>query len=187
MTTSSAKSTTTCVVLTSLAFLLSLIAGGCAAENIEWAGIPDDASSATNNTAELNTALASLRPGDRLAIPNRTYWLAGGVHASGLVNATIQLDGTLRFLAGRKGWPVEAQVLCLSSCLRSVLQTYVLLPSFDSCPTSTDKTRTCVQKAILISNAVGLTLTSTGDGIVDGNGHSWWGYIQCELVVHAWG
>lgn len=32
--------------------------------------------------------------------------------------------------------------------------------------------------AITISNAAGLTLTSTGEGTVHGNGDSWWGYIQ---------
>ena len=133
--------------------LISLLiaAGTCVAAEIECSLTPDDPSSASNNTAALNAALSSMRPGDRLTIPNRTFWLAGGVYASGLVNATIQLDGTLRFLAGRKGWPTEP---CRS--------------------------KTCVKKAILIANVVGLTLTSAGDGIVDGNGASWWGYIQCE-------
>ena len=81
-------------------------------------------------------------------IPNRTFWLAGGVRAFGLVNATLRLDGTLRFLAERKSWPVEA-------CARNA-------------------NKRCVQKAILISDAAGLTLTSTGAGTVDGSGESWW-------------
>ena len=104
---------------------------------IEWTGMPDDPSAGTSNTRLLNAALAALHAGDTLAIPNKTFWLAGGVRAAGLVNATLQLDGTLRFLAGRKGWPVEA-------CRHG------------------NGTGTCVQKAILLANITGLTLTSSG-------------------------
>ena len=127
------------------------------AATIEWPGRPDDEGSASNNTAALNAALAALLPGDTLSIPNRTFWLAGGVRSTGLVNATLRLDGTLRFLAGRKGWPVEA-------C-------------------GHDRDKKCVQKAILIADARGLTLTSAGAGMVDGNGASWWGYIN--YLIHA--
>eukprot|EP00946_MAST-07B_sp_MAST-7B-sp1_P001580 g1580.t1 len=41
---------------------------------------------------------------------------------------------------------------------------------------------TCVQKAILIEHAAGLTLTSSGAGVIDGNGASWWGYYQ--YLIH---
>jgi len=34
-------------------------------------------------------------------------WLAGGVHAVNLHGVTLQLDGTLRFLPGRKEWPTQ--------------------------------------------------------------------------------
>ena len=37
------------------------------------------------------------------------------------------------------------------------------------------------QKAILLENARGLTLTSGGAGTVDGNGAAWWGAIQYLL------
>ena len=93
-------------------FLLMLICAlvdiAGAASTIQWTGRPDDQAAASNNTADLNATLATLKAGDTLLIPNRTFWLAGGVRAFGLVNATLRLDGTLRFLAGRKGWPVEA-------------------------------------------------------------------------------
>lgn len=133
-----------------LPFLLHL----STARIIYFAGVPDDGAAASNNTKSLNLALASLAPGDTLAIANHTFWLAGGVHATGLINTTIQLDGTLRFLAGREHWPVERYG---------------------------PKNETRVLKAILISNSVGLTLTSTGIGTIDGNGASWWGYAQYLL------
>jgi polygalacturonase len=120
--------------------------------SVEWTGHPDDPSAAASNTASLNAALAEIRAGGTLVIRDRTYWLAGGVRVAGLVNATLRLDGTLRFSVGRKGWPTE---VC-----------------------EHDANKTCVQKAILISDAVGLTLTSGGAGTVDGNGESWWGYLQ---------
>jgi hypothetical protein len=134
-----------------LALLLVLLDVG-ATSTIEWKGLPDDPAAAINNTALLNTALAELEAGGKLVIPNQTYWLAGGVKVAGLVNATLQLDGTLEFSIGRKGWPTE-------TCEH-------------------DSSKTCVQKAILIEDTVGLTLTSSGAGTVDGNGESWWGYVN---------
>ena len=134
-----------------LALLLVLLDVG-ATSTIEWTGRPDDPAAAAANTALLNTALAKLKAGGTLGIPNRTYWLSGGVHVAGLVNATLQLDGTLQFSIGREGWPTE---IC-----------------------EHDANKTCVQKAILISDAAGLTLTSSSAGTVVGNGESWWGYLN---------
>ena len=54
-----------------------------AASTIQWTGRPDDQDAASNNTANLNAALATLKSGDKLVIPNRTFWLAGGVRAEG--------------------------------------------------------------------------------------------------------
>ena len=90
----------------SLLLLLALLLSA-SGTTLNFSGIPDDEASALNNTVTLNVALASLLPGDTVAIPNKTFWLAGGVQAVGLVNATIVLDGTLRFPAGRKGWPTH--------------------------------------------------------------------------------
>ena len=117
---------------------VSAIAGASVADlhAIQWTGRPDDPAFASNNTRSLNAALAMLEPGSTLVIPNRTFWLAGGVRATGLINATVRLDGTLRFLAGRKGWPTEP---CGAN-------------------------RTCVVKAILLENVRGLTLASGGAG-----------------------
>ena len=121
---------------------------------INFNGIPEQEAEAYNNTNILNQALNSLIPGDTLIISNKTFWLSGGITVSGLQNNTILLDGTLRFLSGRKGWPTK--------------------------PCNANKT--CVQKAILISDVTGLTLSSSfGYGTVDGNGASWWGYVNYLL------
>ena len=147
------------LVVSLLQLVVSLLHLG-AAHVLKFGGVPDDKGSAHNNTATLNAALALLQPGDTLAIGKQTYWLAGGVKATGLVHATIQLDGTLRFLPGRKGWPTNP-------CVQH------------------GRNKTCVQNAITLENAAGLTLTSSGSGTVDGNGEPWWGYAQYLLHREA--
>jgi hypothetical protein len=74
---------------------------------IEWDGVPDVQSAGVDNTQTLIAEINLLRSGDTLQIANRTYWVAGGIYGTGLHNVTIQLDGTLRFLPGRKGWPTQ--------------------------------------------------------------------------------
>ena len=69
--------------------------------------MPGHESAGANNTRSLNAALAALQPFDTLVVPNKTFWVAGGVRATELHDVTIQLDGTLRFLPGRNGWPVQ--------------------------------------------------------------------------------
>jgi polygalacturonase len=122
-------------------------------------GTPGSKAHARNNTAILNAALLSLQSGDTLLIPNNnTYWLTGGVFASNLVNVTISLDATLKFLPGRAGWPTQ--------------------------PCPHDSHQKCVQKAILFTNVDHLTLTSSNviqGGIVDGGGAPWWGYANYLL------
>lgn len=58
-----------------------------------------------HNTGVLNATLARLRPGDVFLVPNRTFWLQGGVSASGLTGVTLQIDGTLAFSNNQKAWP----------------------------------------------------------------------------------
>ena len=125
----------------------------------QYTGTPGpDKSTATNNTAILNAALLSLRSGDTLIIPNHSFWVTGGVFASNLLNVTVVLDGTLRFLPGRTGWPTE--------------------------PCPHDPSKPCVVKAMLFANVHHLTLTSSNGiqgGIVDGGGAPWWGYANYLL------
>ena len=126
--------------------LLVLMFPSTSASIIKYNGVSEDQASASNNTRLLNQAIQRLQPGDTLTIGNSTFWLAGGVAASNLQNITVLLDGTLKFLPGREGWP---------------------------------RTNHGVQKAILLSNVTGLTLSSSmGYGIIDGQGASWWGYLN---------
>jgi|UPI00048B52A5 hypothetical protein len=133
-----------------------------AAKEFVFQGNPSSQSASSRNTKIFNEVLAGLRSGDSVLIKNETYWLAGGVRGSGLDNVTIQLDGTLKFLPGRKAWPTEK---CVEK--RNPLQP--------------KKTGTCVQEAIFFANCTGLTLTSLGGGTLDGSGGSWWGYINYLL------
>jgi len=128
---------------------------------IDWehsGAVPENQAAAKNNTELLNAALAGLSPGDSLLISNKTFWVAGGVRAVGLSNVTLQLDGTLKFIPGRKGWPTQ------DTCSQNPLQ-----PSHG---------KVCVQEAFFLANVTGLTLTSNGTGTMLGSGKSWWGYVN---------
>ncbi|EGD82886.1 hypothetical protein PTSG_03517 [Salpingoeca rosetta] len=57
------------------------------------------------NSKLMNTTLASLAPGDTLLIPNTTFWLMGGIYATGIRDVVIQIDGTLAYLDDMKAWP----------------------------------------------------------------------------------
>lgn len=49
------------------------------------------------NGAALNTTLAMLQPGDTLLVPEKKFYIMGGVQVAGLNSVTIQIDGTLEF------------------------------------------------------------------------------------------
>jgi polygalacturonase len=152
--------------MTTLLVVFCLLLSTTQGTNITYLGIPNDKNNGINNTKTLNKALANLRSGDRLVIKNQTYWLAGGVHGEDLHNVTIQLDGTLSFLPGRKGWPTH-------DCNEHRI------------PLQPKKNGTCVQEAISLSNSTHLTLTSseTSGGVIFGSGSSWWGYIN--YLIHG--
>jgi polygalacturonase len=152
---------------TMIAFGLTLM-GSPAAATI-WNGVAEVRSAGVDNTRTLNAALAQLRPGDTLRIPNETFWVAGGVRASGLSNVTLVLDGTLKFLPGRHDWPA---VNCADD--DNPLNHNPLQPK---------RSGSCVREAIFIANSTRLTLTSTGRGTLYGSGESWWGYIQ--YLIHG--
>lgn len=71
----------------------------------------------TKNMEVLNSTLNSLRPGDIFLVPNQTFHLLGGIRAVGVMNVTIQIDGTLSFSDDRETWPVDASGGVLP-CLR---------------------------------------------------------------------
>jgi pectate lyase len=72
--------------------------------------IPDDKTTTTTwkNGGFLNTTLASLQPGDTLLIPNKTFYLMGGIKAKNLKSVTIQIDGTIIFSDEITLWPRDS-------------------------------------------------------------------------------
>ena len=105
-------------------------------------------SDAFANTAKMNSALAALAPDDVLRVPNRTYLMMGGVRAANLTRATLQLDGTLLWSDDTKAWPTEIKH---------------------------NKSTKMPIIAMLFENTAGLTITSNGTGLLNGNGATWWG------------
>lgn len=67
----------------------------------------DDSATWAKNKGAMESALASLQPGDTLLIPNKTYHIMGGIHVDNVKDVTIQLDGTLSYATDRKSWPTE--------------------------------------------------------------------------------
>lgn len=61
---------------------------------------------ATNKHA-FQTSLASLLPGDTLLIPNKTYYIMGGIRVDNVKGVTIQLDGTLSYASDKNSWPLH--------------------------------------------------------------------------------
>ena len=105
-------------------------------------------SDAVSNTAKMNSALASLAPGDTLLVPNRTYLMMCGVIAANLSHATLELDGTLLWSDDTKAWPTEVKH---------------------------NKSTKMPITAMRFEYTVGLTITSNGTGLLNGNGAAWWG------------
>ena len=74
--------------------------------------IPDDESSydiAVNNGNIMNNTLQNLlQPGDTLFIPNKTFYISGGIYGSNLNGIKIIIDGTLKFSDDRDTWPTHS-------------------------------------------------------------------------------
>ena len=96
------------------------------------------------NGAVINATLAALQPHDTMLVPDGIFHTFGGLYAMGLQDATIQIDGTLRFAGGehRKEWPRDA--------------------------------RGHVMECLNFEHSDGLTFTSAAAGTLDGNGEAWW-------------
>eukprot|EP00948_MAST-09A_sp_MAST-9A-sp1_P003104 g3104.t1 len=152
-----------------IAFLTGLLSvQHILARDILYEGQADDISAAIANTAQFNSDLANLNSGDKLLIPNKTFYVAGGIQGSNLFNVTIQLDGTLKFLPGRSHWPT-------TSCLNK---------SWIPLQPRPKKQKSCVKECFKITDSSFVTFTSSSEnfqGTLHGNGQSWWGYIQYLL------
>jgi len=70
-------------------------------------GIPEDISEETawTNGGLMNETLTSLLPGDTFVVPNKTFYIMGGIMAEKLSSVTIQIDGTLLFSNDILQWP----------------------------------------------------------------------------------
>jgi len=105
-------------------------------------------SDAVSNTNKMNSALAALAPGDVLLVPNRTYLMMGGVTASNIVNVTLQIDGTLLWSDDTSAWPTEVKH---------------------------NKSTSMPITAMIFENSKQFSITSSGTGVLNGNGAAWWG------------
>jgi len=103
---------------------------------------------AVANTAKMNRGLAALLPGGVLRVPNTTFLMMGGVYAANLSHATLQIDGTLLWSDDIKAWPTIMKH---------------------------NKTSKMPITAMQFEDTVGLTITSSGTGLLNGNGAAWWG------------
>jgi hypothetical protein len=118
-------------------------------------GLPDDDSLDTcwRNGGLMNITLGRLVSGDVFLIPNKTFYLMGGIIAAGLQNVTIQIDGTLSYSNDMKQWPRDGQ--------GNVLE--------------------CMQ----FDNIQNVTFTSSGTGLIDGNGEKWWGVPGLGYIIRG--
>ena len=143
-------------------------------------------------------------------MPNNTFLLMGGVHAVGLRDVSIRIDGTLRFSDDIKNWcvgpallihappalahsaqppprhavharvarPGRVLVLGADSARPLRLRQRHAISSLGACHVArrplVPGTKMPVT-SIVIEDSVGLTLTSSGVGTLDGNGAKWWG------------
>jgi polygalacturonase len=69
--------------------------------------IPEDSTNATEwkNGGLMNATLANLQPGDTLFIPNKTYYLMGGIQGYNITSVVFQLEGTIKYSNNIKEWP----------------------------------------------------------------------------------
>jgi hypothetical protein len=125
--------------------------GGAKSDDLSWDTV-------WKNGAVLNTTLQALSPGDTLVIPNKTFYVMGGIQASNLQSVTIQIDGTLAYASTTlnaekyiKQWPRSAG----------------------------GGVHECMQ----FSNCRNVTFTSSGKGTLDGEGAKWWGVPGVGYLV----
>merc|ERR1711871_1655353 len=84
--------------------------------------------------------------------------MMGGVVGTNLTQATLQLDGTLLWSKDTKAWPTEVKH---------------------------NKSTKMPITAMTFQGSVGLTLTSSGTGTLNGNGAAWWGIPGIGYLVRG--
>lgn len=138
--------------------LVALVGGRTIDFEVDVGAVAEDHSLKTSlgNGAALNETFASMKPGDVLVIPNKTFTVMGGIHAKGLDSVTIQIDGTLSFSDDMKHWPRHGPGMHAG-----VLE--------------------CIQ----LDDPTNVTFTSSGKGTLNGNGAKWWGFPGIGYLVRA--
>ena len=112
-------------------------------------GIPEDMSedTAIKNGELFNGTLATmLKENDTLFFPNVTFYMMGGIVAHDLNKVTISFDGTIIFSKDQKKWP----------------------------RTGNGK-KAQVLECLHFYNCNNMVFTSSGKGLIDGQGAGWWG------------
>lgn len=111
---------------------------------------------AVKNSELFNRTMQALAPGDTLLVPNSTYLMMGGIYASNLTDATLQIEGTLLFSDDCDAWPTEKP----GSKMPVI--------------------------AMLFEHTTNLLITSReGTGTLDGNGAAWWGIPGVGYLVRG--
>ena len=69
-------------------------------------GRPDDMTEETAwyNGGLMNSTLPTLEPGDTFVIPNKTFYLMGGIVAGDISSVVFIIDGTLLFSNDLSNW-----------------------------------------------------------------------------------
>ena len=144
------------------ALLLSLLPATCTARvfSIEdygaIAGYTTDPSTLLGNKDALQNALNSAHEkNDTVVIPDKAFSLVGGARGSGLADFTLDIQGVLNAVHDTKSWPQGSDVQWFNGAGSSNDTVFYSLVDFTNCE--------------------GLTITSsTGRGLIDGNGQPWW-------------
>ena len=121
-------------------------------------GIPEDLSEATawKNGALFNKTLAMLKENDILVFPNVTFKMMGGIVAHDLNGVTISFDGTIIFSKDIKSWPRTG-----------------------------NGEKASVLECMHFYNCNNMVFTSSGKGLIDGQGAECWGIPGVGYLVHG--
>ena len=94
-------------ILLLLQIVAVLLAEGRVIDFEQDAGaIPDDLSEETawHNGGLMNGTLAALQPGDTFVVPNKTFYLMGGIVAPDISSVVFVIDGNLLFSNDLDNW-----------------------------------------------------------------------------------
>lgn len=146
-------------VLIFLVFTTGMVVKGVVYNFTALGAVSDDFSEKTawKNGELFNSTLAILQKGDVLLFPNTTFYVMGGIIAQNLVNVSLQFDGTIIFSNDIKSWPRTG-------------------------PTQ----RAAVLECLHFINCELITFTSSGTGLIDGNGETWYVYNVLSSFVCKW-